>query len=398
MDAERVCGVKVMSGEDVAWAETFDTVVYHDQRVPKESAKAKESAKESAAFSRGVRVPEHQGQHSTAKDSSSHCPDLPGTAINDRLCAPTDADLPPGHTYQPYFWISQLAHSQNIPGDIECAMVKSQIFDELSMSENQARRAFNRRFEYRFVDEGQGFLFKDKPINQTGPVKKICLFAKAPIEELSFLGIYSGVMYSLTTKLASVEHDTRQLYVELKKQTPDMMSHHRMVSAIFTASAQGQLTPSIYTMLRPSSDYQHRLYLTPHNGRFTPMHFLNCTQQDEKVNVALTFTTLDTDFGLSPLAMIYSTKKIKAGDQLLIKIMPPPFQNSVKPQGITAERERHSHQLEAQRYFDHVEAYNKCAPNQQISLYDMAPVIYLSDVLRAKVVKAQKTRQARKNF
>ena len=396
MDAERVCGVKVMSGEDVAWAETFDTVVYHDQRVPKESAKAKESAKESAAFSRGVRVPEHQGQHSTAKDSSSHCPDLPGTAIKDRLCAP--ADLPPGHTYQPYFWISQLAHSQNIPGDIECAMVKSQILDELSMSENQAHRAFNQRFEYRFVDEGQGFLFKDKPVNQTGPTRNIGLFAKAPVKEFSFLGIYSGIMHSLTTKLASVGHDTAQLYKELNKQTPDMMSHYRMVSAIFAASAQGHLTPSIYTVLRPSTDYQHRLYLTPDDGRFTPMHFLNYTQQDHKVNVALTFTTLDTDFGLSPLPMIYSTRKIKAGDQLLIKLNPPPFHNSVKPQVVTAEREQHSHQLEAQRYFDHVEAYNKIAPNQQISLYDAAPVIYLSDVLRAKAIKALRKTQAGKDF
>ncbi len=104
-------------------------------------------------------------------------------------------------------------------------MVKSQIIDELSMSENKARQAFDRRFEYRCVDEGLGFLFKDKPINQTGPVKKIGVFAKAPVEELSFLGIYSGVMYSLTTKLASVERDTGELYTELKQQTPDMMSH-----------------------------------------------------------------------------------------------------------------------------------------------------------------------------
>ena len=391
MDAERVAGVAVMVRDEAAWAETFDVAVCDDRH-------NQQASKKKAAFTRGVHVPGHEGQRSAAKDSVSHRPDLPGTAISDRLCVPTGADLPPGHTYRPYFWISRLAHSQSIFGDIECAMVKSQIIDELSMSENKARRAFNQRFEYRFVDEGQGFLFKEKPINQTGPVRNIGLFAKAPIAGPGFLGIYSGIMYSLTTKLASVEHDTEQLYTELERQTPDMMSHHRMVSAIFAASAQGCLTPSIYTMLRPSTDYQHRLYLTPHNGRFTPMHFLNYTQQDEKVNVALTFTTIDTDLGLFPLSIVYSTRKINVGEQLLIKLKPPPIRNSVKPQEVTAEREWHSHQLEAQRYFEHVEAYNKFAPSQRISLYDVAPVIHLSEVLRAKAIKAQKTRRAHKNF
>lgn len=352
----------------------------------------------SKAFTHDVRVPEHD---CTTREPVAHFPDLPGTAVNDRLCTPSlDArvELPSGHTYQPYFWISNLAHSQSYSCDIECAMVKSQIIDELSMSENQAHRAFDRRYEYRCVDEGLGFLFKDKPINQTGPVKKIGLFAKAPVEELSFLGIYSGIMYSLTNKLASIEHDTGELYTELKQQTPDMMSHHRMVSAMFAASAQGHLTPSIYTVLRPSADRKHGLFLMPHNGRFTPMHFLNCTQQNEKVNVALTFTTIDTDFGLFPLPMIYSTRKINAGDQLLIKINPPPLQNSVKPQEVTAERERNSHQKEFDYYVERIEKINRLLPDQQVSLYNVAPVIYLSDVLRAKAVKAQKRRtQAHKN-
>lgn len=350
------------------------------------------------AFTHDVRVPEHD---CTTKEPVAHFPDLPSTAVNDRLCTPSlDArvELPSGHTYQPYFWISDLAHSQCDLGDIECAMVKSQLFDELSMSENQARRAFNRRFEYRCVDGGLGFLFKDKPINQTGPVKKIGLFAKAPVDELSFLGIYSGIMYSLTIKLASVEHNTGELYKELKQQTPDMMSHHRMVSAMFADSAQGHLTPSIYTVLRPSADSKHRLFLMPHNGRFTPMHFLDCTQEDEKVNVALTFTTINTDFGLFPLPMIYSTRKINAGDQLLIKINPPPCQNSVKPQEVTAERERNSHQKEFNYYVEYIEKINRLLPDQQVSLYNIAPVIYLSDVLRAKAIKARKRRtQAHKN-
>ena len=345
------------------------------------------------AFTRDVRVPEHD---CTTKEPVAHSPDLPGTAVNDRLCTPSlDArvELPSGHTYQPYFWISNLAHSQvGDSGDIECEMVKSQIFDELSMSENRARQAFNRRFEYRCVDEGLGFLFKDKPINQTGPVKKIGLFAKEPVEELCFLGIYSGVMYSLTTKLASIEHDTGELHTELKQQTPDMMSHHRMVSAMFADSAQGHLTPSIYTVFRHSADSEHLLFLMPHNGRFTPMHFLNCTKQDGKENVALTFTTIDTDFGLFPLPMVYSTRKINAGDQLLIKINPPPLRNSVKPQEVTAERERNSHQKEFNSYVERVEKNNRLLPDQQVSLYNMAPVIYLSDMLRAKAIKAQQRR------
>lgn len=377
MNAEFTTRLRLPSTAEAAAADER-----HDRRT---SGKSK-------AFSHDVRVPEHG---CTTKEPVAHLPDLPGTAVNDRLCTPSlDArvELPSGHTYQPYFWISHLAHSQSDPGDIECAMVKSQIMDELSMSENKARRAFNRRFEYRCVDGGLGFLFKDKPINQTGPVKRIGLFAKAPVEELSFLGIYSGIMYSLTTKLASIERDTGQLFKELKQQTPDMMSHHRMVSAMFTASAQGHLTPSIYTVLRPSADAEHRLYVMPHNGRFTPMHFLDCTMQDEKVNVALTFTTIDTDFGLFPLPMIYSTRKINAGDQLLIKINPPPFQNSVKPQEVTAERERNSHQKEFNYYVEYIEKINRLCPDQQVSLYNMAPVIYLSDVLRAKAIKVQRKR------
>ncbi len=165
-----------------------------------------------------------------------------------------------------------------------------------------------------------------------------------------------------------------------------------MVSAMFTASTQGHLTPSIYTVLRPSADSEHRLYVMPHNGRFTPMHFLNCTRQDEKVNVALTITTIDTDFGLFPLPMIYSTKKINAGDQLLIKLNPPPIKNAVKPQEITAERERNSHQKEFDYYVERIEKINRLLPDQQVSLFNVAPVIYLSDVLRAKAIKVQRKR------
>lgn len=389
MDAERVSGVGVLVQDDIAWAETVEAAVYdsrHDQQ----------ASKKSTAFTRGVRVPEHEGQQSAAKDSVSHRPDLPGTAINDRLCAPTDADLPPGHTYRPYFWISHLARDQNDFGALECAKVTSQIIAELSLTEGVARRAFDQRFEYKFVDPGQSFLFKEKPINQVGPVRDLGVFAKTPIEPLSFLGVFSGVMYSLTAKLRSIGDDTSQLYAELKQQTPDMMSHHRMVSAIFSASARGRLTPSIYTLLRPSVDGQHRLYLTPHNGRFTPMHFIQSTQQDDKANANLLFTTIDTDHGLFPVPLIYSTRHINVGEQLSIKHKPSPFPNTVKPREVTAERERDTHRLEFKYYVERIEKINRLFPDQKVSLYDTSPVFYLSNIVRKGTRKPRRTAQARK--
>ena len=393
MDAERVSGVGVMVQDDIAWAEMFEAAVYdnrHDQQ----------ASKKNTAFTRGVRVPEHEGQHHTAKDSVSHRPDSPGTAINDRLCVPTDAapgaDLPPGHTYRSYFWISHLARDQNVFGKLECARVKSQIIAELSLTEGDARRAFNRRFEYKFVDPGQSFLFKEKPINQISPVRHLGVFAKTPIEPLSFLGVFSGVMYSLTAKLSSTGVDASELYAELKQQTPDMMTHHRMVSAIFSASAEGHLTPSIYTLLRPSVDGQHRLYLTPDNGRFTPMHFIESTQQDEKANVNLLFTTIDTDHGLFPVPLIYSIRHINIGEQLSIKHKPSPFPNTVKPREVTAERERDTHQVEPKYYFERVEKVNELFPDQQISLYNDAPAFYLSDIVRKGARKSHRKAQARK--
>ena len=389
MDAERVCGVGVLARDGVAWAETFETAVYDSHR-------DQQASKKHTAFTRGVCVPEHEGQHSTAKDSVSHRPDLPGTAINDRLCVPTGADLPPGHTYRPYFWISHLARNQNVFGELECARVKSQIIAELSLTEGDARRAFNRRFEYKFVDPGQSFLFKEKPINQISPVRHLGVFAKTPIEPLSFLGVFSGVMYSLTAKLSSIEADASQLYAELKQQTPDMMTHHRTVSAIFSASAEGHLTPSIYTLLRPSVDGQHRLYLTPHNGRFTPMHFIESTLQDEKANVNLLFTTIDTDHGLFPVPLIYSIRHINVGEQLSIKHKPSPFPNTVKPREVTAERERDTHQLELKYYAERVEKVNRLFPGQQISLYNDAPVFYLSNIVRKGAKKSRRTAQAHK--
>ena len=393
MNAERVSGVGVMVRDDIAWAEMFEAAVYDDRH-------GQQASKKNTAFTRSVGVPEHEGQHSTAKDSVSHRPDLPGTAINDRFCAPTAAapraDLPPGHTYRPYFCISRLARDQNVFSKIECAKVKSQIIAELSLTEGGARRAFNQRFEYKFVDPGQSYLFKEKPINQIGPVRDLGVFVKTPIEPLSFLGVFSGVMYSLTVKLRSIEADTSQLYAELKQQTPDMMSHHRMVSAIFSASAEGHLTPSIYTLLRPSVDGQHRLYLTPDNGRFTPMHFIGSTQQDEKANVNLLLTTIDTDDGLFPVPVIYSTRHINVGEQLSIKHKPSPFPNTVKPREVTAERERDTHQLELKYYVELVKKINRFFPGQQISLYDAAPVFYLSNIVRKGARKSHRTAQARK--
>ena len=393
MDAERVSGVGVMAWDDVARAEKVEAAVGDGRH-------GQQASKKNKAFTRGVRVPEHEGQHSTAKDSVSHRPDLPGTAINDRLCAPTGAapgaDLPPGHTYRSYFWISHLARDQNVFGKIECAKVKSQIIAELSQTEGGARRAFNQRFEYKPVDPGHSYLFKEKPINQIGPARELGVFAKTPIEPLSFLGVFSGVMYSLTAKLRSIEADTSQLYAELKQQAPDMMTHHRMVTAIFSASAEGHLTPSIYSLLRTSVDGQHRLHLTPDNGRFTPMHFIESTRQDAKANVNLLITTIDTDHGLFPVPVIYSTRHINVGERLSIKHTPSPFPNTVKPREVSVERERDTHQLEFRYYVKRVEKINRLFPDQQISLYDAVPVFCLSDIVRKGTRKPHRTAQARK--
>ena len=391
MDAKRVSGVGVLVKDDVARAEMFEAVVY-------DNSHGQQASKKHTAFTRGVHVPEHEGLRSTTKDPASHRPDLPGTAINDRLCtgaAPGD-DLPPGHTYRSYFWISHLARDQNVFGETECAKVKSRIIAELSLTEGAARRAFNQRFEYKFVDPGQGYLFKEEPINQISPVRGLGVFAKTPIEPMSFVGVFSGVMYSLTTKLSSLEADTSQLHAELKQQTPDMMTHHRMVSAIFSASAEGHLTPSIYTLVIPSVDGQHRLHLTPDNGRFTPMHFIGSTQRDEKANVNLLYTAIDTDHGLFPVPIIYSTRHINVGEQLSIKHKPSPYHNTVKPREVSAERERNTHQLELKYYVERVERINRLLPDQRISLYNDAPVFYLSNIVREGTRKSRRTVQARK--
>lgn len=348
-----------------------------------------QSSKKSTAFAHNVRIPRHFRQTCTTRESASLTPNRLDAPVDGRHCSPSlisDAELPPGHTYQPYFWISHLARKQTDTGQLECESVKSQIIAALTMSENKARKAFNQRFEYQFVDPGQSQFFKENPITQTGPVKSYGIFAKTPIAACSFLGIFSGTMYSLM----STGCNTSSL--ELKQQTPDMMSHHRMVSAIFAASAQGHLTPSIFTILRPSKDRLHKLYLIPDNGRFTPMHFINCTQQSEKANVAMLFTTIDTDSGLFSIPIMYSTRKINSGEQLLSEYRPSPFPNTVKPREVSAERERDTHHQMSQRYFANVQALNRlldrtAVSSDRVSVYNAAPVIYLSEELRKSAKK-----------
>ncbi|MBO9495488.1 hypothetical protein J7438_15520 [Thalassotalea sp. G20_0] len=98
-----------------------------------------------------------------------------------------DSDLPCGHTYQPYFWISRWAHRLLAPTIGQHAGIQRWVIEQLQMSEAEVQQDFLARFEHRLVD--YGFTCPD---SSGRPEKNYGVFASTPLEEGELLGIYSG--------------------------------------------------------------------------------------------------------------------------------------------------------------------------------------------------------------
>ena len=96
-----------------------------------------------------------------------------------------DLQIPGGrHTYQPYFWLSELAHRQMAPPlTKQTTDMQSHVIGQLLMSERAAKQEFHKRFEYRLVDYGYTSL------DASGvPEKNYGVFASRPVAKGPCLG------------------------------------------------------------------------------------------------------------------------------------------------------------------------------------------------------------------
>ena len=197
------------------------------------------------------------------------------------------------HTYQPYFWLSQLALDQLAPfAARQRRELQSQVIDQLLMSESEAKENFQAHFEYRRVD--YGFTSVDAPGERE---KNYGVFARKPVAKGTLLGIYSGIGYLLkseywTKKLRGLPTD--YLHQKFSEQMPDFMSYYRTVMADLRDKEQTQRTISKYSFGLAARDPSNYIAVFPDNRRYTPMHFVNSADQPEDVNANFEYITVNT--------------------------------------------------------------------------------------------------------
>ena len=200
--------------------------------------------------------------------------------------------LPAGHTYQPYFWLSPLAHRLMAPPPpwektLEEEM-QSKVIGQLLMSEKEAEQDFQAHFEYRFVDYG----FTSN--NASGvPEKNYGIFARKPIAKGTLLGIYSGIGYLLKTlpldKFSSIwdwnkPERIENLHRKYTEEMPDFMNWYRSLVAGVRDKEQTQRTPTKYCLGEPAVNPSNYIGIMPNDGRYTPMHFINSANEPKDVN------------------------------------------------------------------------------------------------------------------
>ena len=295
----------------------------------------------------------------------------------------TDAfQLPAGHTYQPYFWLSQQAHrlmSPHVTG--RGSDIQSQVIKQFLLSEPVAQQRFQARFEYRFVNYGY------TSVDASGlPEKNYGVFASKPVAEGEFLGIYSGIGYlNLPESWAKTNRNWNSGYLHQKfsEEMPDYMSYHRILMAGLRGKEQTQRTPAKYSIDASSEQLPICVCVVPGNGRYTPMHFVNSANQPENVNAGFELISIKTDYDQLFFPIVVATKDIAAGQELLASynVDPKVERSGVYKLSATEEKVHLNHVLDG--YLTIIDKLNSVVSDRPpISPYATVPVLDLSETIR----------------
>ncbi|WP_422463124.1 SET domain-containing protein-lysine N-methyltransferase [Endozoicomonas sp. ALB115] len=328
-------------------------------------------------------LPNKPSRHSAhqAFATGSNRPGMANRALGSR--AISDSELPPGHTYQPYFWMSRLARSQLLPDFQLHQALQSRLVNQLIMSEQEARQDFQARFEYRFVDYG----FSCSDASGAEPENNYGVFARAPVKGGELLGVYSGIGYVLNKReWARHNHNWKPEHVHQKVTTemPDFMSYYRTLMAGLRGRDQTQRTLSKYTMAGLSSDSTNTVVFLPDNERYTPMHFLNAANRAKDNNVSMSFVSVNTRSGNLTLPIYFALRDIAVGEELLVNcrsLSPDEWEQSGLM--MTAARERAKYEKNLLSQLGFIKTLNNEVPGKQaISPFVAAPAYYASEALR----------------
>ena len=351
----------------------------------------------SAAFTRSVS--EAYGNVSASTSTVERAADgvdtPPNTGLVDRTITETQtlsvqskpltdaSQLPVGHTYQPYFWLSKRAHQLLFPPLTEPrADMQSQVIRQLLMSERAAMQEFQERFEYRFVDYGY------TSVDTSGmPEKNYGVFAKRPVAKGTLLGIYSGIGYSLKFTACEFEDHldgfTDYLHRKSTEELPDFMSYYRTVMAGLRGKEQTQRTVAKYSKRVTQIYCSNPISIVPENERYTPMHFVNSANRPEDANTDFDFIMVNTGSGNFYIPICVATKDIAAGQELLASYYANPNPEVRWDMTLNAAEEKAHFNDILNDHLDIINKLNLAVPSSPpISPYVAAPVICVSETIR----------------
>ena len=305
-----------------------------------------------------------------------------------------DLHFPEGHTYQPYFWLSERAHRLTSPPMLkQTADMQSQVIGQLLMSESAAKQYFQSHLEYRFVDYGF------TSVDASGmPEKNYGIFASKPLAKGALLGIYSGIGYLLQFKAwdlpDSLEEGTDFLHRKASEELPDFMSYYRTVMADLRGKEQTQRTISKYSLGVAAIDPSDYIAIVPDNERYTPMHLVNSADEPEDANIMCEVVTVNTGSDIFHIPVYFTTKEIPAGQELLASYYVKPDANKKRFMTRTAAEEKEFYKNILDTHLDSMEKLNRAEPNRPpLSPYVAAPAINILETIR----KTFRTKVAKKH-
>ena len=302
-----------------------------------------------------------------------------------RIRNPVIEDLqnPEGrHTYQPYFWLSKLAHRQMAPPlTKQTADMQSQVIGQLLMSEGTAKQEFHERFEYRLVNYGYASL------DASGmPEKNYGVFASRPVAKGALLGIYSGIGYLIRSESSAKTNRNwrpEHLHRQFSEEIPDFMSCYRTLAAGLRGKEQTQRTPTKYGLAELTVNPSNRINIVPDNERYTPMHFINSANKPEDANTTFDLITVNTGSDNFHIPICVSTREIAAGQELLLSYYANATAEKKRAITLNGAEEKANFDIILTNYLRLINKLNRAEPGRPpISPIVAAPVICISEIIR----------------
>ena len=294
-----------------------------------------------------------------------------------------DLQTPGGrHTYQPYFWLSKLAHRLMAPPVTKhTAEMQFQVIVQLVMSESAAKQDFQSRLEYRLVDYGY------TSVDASGvPEKNYGVFARTPIAKGALLGIYSGIGYLIRSESwTETNHDwsAEHLHRQFSEEMPDLMSCYRTLAAGLRGKEQTQRTPTKYGLAELTVNPSNRINIVPDNERYTPMHFINSANKPEDANTTFDLITVNTGSDNFHIPICVSTREIAAGQELLLSYYANATAEKKRAITLNGAEEKANFDIILTNYLRLINKLNCAEPGRPpISPIVAAPVICVSEIIR----------------